>query len=518
MLAPHTNSFNKGWTITISLILFTITVLTRIPFTSKILSHWDSVQFAIATEKYDITVHQPHPPGYFLYVMLGKLLNHFTGDANTSFIVISIVASGLTVVSIFLLAHRMFDGMTALGASVLAISSPLFWFYSEVALTYIVESFFSVFFAYICWRILNGEHKLIFISALLLALAGGIRQSTIVFLIPLWLYSIKNVRYEYILISFSLLIAGVVSWLLPMLSMTGGFVKYQAAMNEHWAETFEPFTCINLGFKCLLPYALKFFRFVSYGLGLFAAISIFCIIMTGFKNIKRTLFSHYSIFIGLWIAPFIFALILLFMHTANPGYSLFFIPALLIASVKIVKSATEKVYSSVNIFVVLILFTTIFNVYVFIFSTSPLSRNMLEKNYSYITNFVTSIRAHFSPSDTIIVSPEVLFLPNYIEASPRHFMYYLPEYRVYIIDLEDERIHRRGKFRKFYWQNHKIFISDTLHIPHGVKYFVSPIWDKRAIEKLREYGESIDILYDGDKKIAFYGDINLILKAYNRTQ
>src|SRR4030043_321809 len=95
--------------ILLSGLFFVIIIVTRIPFTSKLLYHWDSVQFALALEKYDIAVHQPHPPGYFLYVMLGRLLNLFIEDANTVFVSISFIFSGLTVVAVYYLGKEVFD-------------------------------------------------------------------------------------------------------------------------------------------------------------------------------------------------------------------------------------------------------------------------------------------------------------------------------------------------------------------------------------------------------------------------
>ncbi len=95
--------------------LFLLTVISRIPFTSKFLYHMDSVQFALALDQYDVTIHQPHPPGYFLYVMLGRLLRLFIHDANTVFVVISIFFSGLTVVAVYFLGKEMFDRKTAMG-------------------------------------------------------------------------------------------------------------------------------------------------------------------------------------------------------------------------------------------------------------------------------------------------------------------------------------------------------------------------------------------------------------------
>ena len=101
------------------LFLFLLTVISRLPFTSKYLYHMDSGHFALALQNYDLVLHQPHPPGYFLYVMLGKLLDPFISDANTTFVLISIVFSGLTVAAIYLLGKEIFD------ARVGTIASPL---------------------------------------------------------------------------------------------------------------------------------------------------------------------------------------------------------------------------------------------------------------------------------------------------------------------------------------------------------------------------------------------------------
>ena len=118
-----------------SLLFLVITVISRIPFTSKYLYHMDSVQYALALEQYNITIHQPHPPGYFLYVMLGRFINFFMHDANITFIVISIVFSGLTVVAVYYLGKEIFNKKTGIIAAAIAMTSPNLWFHGEVALT-----------------------------------------------------------------------------------------------------------------------------------------------------------------------------------------------------------------------------------------------------------------------------------------------------------------------------------------------------------------------------------------------
>ena len=52
-----------------------LTVLSRLPYRARMLYNWDGVQFALALREYDVVKHQPHPPGYILYVGLGRVVN-----------------------------------------------------------------------------------------------------------------------------------------------------------------------------------------------------------------------------------------------------------------------------------------------------------------------------------------------------------------------------------------------------------------------------------------------------------
>ena len=115
----------------------------RLPFVSNALVNWDAVQFALATRSFDIARHQPHPPGYILYVGWGRLLTWLTGDANTAFVLTSLIAGSLSVSLLYLLGREMLGGRTALLAATLFALSPLVWYYSIVALTYAVEALLS---------------------------------------------------------------------------------------------------------------------------------------------------------------------------------------------------------------------------------------------------------------------------------------------------------------------------------------------------------------------------------------
>ena len=181
------------------LALFALSLLLRLPFVSNALVNWDAVQFALATRSFDIARHQPHPPGYILYIGWGRLLTWLTGDANAAFVLTSLIAGSLAVALLYVLGREMIGARSALLAATLFALSPLVWYYSIVALTYAVESLFLLVVAWLCWRALaacpasegrkSWRERLALLAALMLGIAGGVRQSTLVLLLPLWLYA-----------------------------------------------------------------------------------------------------------------------------------------------------------------------------------------------------------------------------------------------------------------------------------------------------------------------------------------
>src|SRR5437763_10034270 len=74
-------------------VLIGAVALTRLLFSSHFLYDIDSVNFALALDRFDPSVHHPHPPGYFLYICLGRLVNTLFHNANSALVAISIAAS-----------------------------------------------------------------------------------------------------------------------------------------------------------------------------------------------------------------------------------------------------------------------------------------------------------------------------------------------------------------------------------------------------------------------------------------
>lgn len=216
------------------LLLAAATALTRFLFRSHGLYDLDSLGFALGVEHFDPRVYQPHPPGYFLYECLGKLIHTVIPDVNLALVMLSIVASCGAVVLIYRLAMDWFGIQAARFAGLIFLFSPLAWFHGTVALTYIVEAFFSALVGYLCWRIECGDYRLVLAASAILGVSGGVRPSSLMLLGPLFLYSLRKAGWRRVAAAAGALLLVLLAWFVPMILASGGLEQYFGALFSLW--------------------------------------------------------------------------------------------------------------------------------------------------------------------------------------------------------------------------------------------------------------------------------------------
>jgi 4-amino-4-deoxy-L-arabinose transferase-like glycosyltransferase len=469
------------------LTLFVVTLLSRLPFTSKLLYNLDSVQFAMAVEKYDVALHQPHPPGYFLYVMLAKMLNGFVHDANTSYVMISGIFGSLTVVAIYYLGKEVFNKEVGRWAALLALASPLLWFYSEVALSYIVEAFFSVYVALLCWRILRGEHRLTGWSAVILGISGGIRQNTPVFLFPLWLFSLRNIQPRKIILALTVFTLVSLLWFVPMVVMTGGLDRYYEALRILWVTQNAPGTILESGMEYRIKFVSAVGRFAFYAVGLGLVLMLLHLYSLMRKGLWCSLFMGKGLFFVIWIVPALLFYIFLHIHTGNPGFGLFYAPALLIlvpVSVSYVIEEAKRLLPRLNfrpkpVFLGMMSLLLLFNLSLFLFSSIGTSAMEIRNHDVRLNGILDKIQKEFSPTNTIIVSrPYFLY-------SSWHTAYYLRDFASY---LEGHQYPEPEDSLKIFQNKGPFSLVSETTSPKNVDYFVYLI-DPDDLEE-RDFAEA----------------------------
>jgi 4-amino-4-deoxy-L-arabinose transferase-like glycosyltransferase len=155
-------------------------------------------------------------------------------DANLALVLMSIAAGIASVILIYLLALDWFGERAAVFAGLLFLFSPLAWFHGTVALTYSVEAFFSALLGYLCWRIDRGNGNFILPTAILLGISAGVRPSSLLFLGPLFLYSLRHATAKKMLLGATALGLTLIAWFLPMIWASGGFDAYIGALVSLW--------------------------------------------------------------------------------------------------------------------------------------------------------------------------------------------------------------------------------------------------------------------------------------------
>jgi MFS family permease len=231
-------------------------VVTRVPFAARRLWDHDSVQFALGVEKYDLAAHHPHPPGYPLYIAVLKLLAMLGVDSLHGMVALSILASALGAALIVPLTARLAsaDGARAVRAGALAaalyVFNPLLWFYGELPLVYAVEGGMTVGLAYAALRMADGRGPFLAACAAF-ALAGGVRPSTLVLLLPLFLLGAwhawrRGAAAGTMAAGAALGAAVGLAWLVPLLVAAGGLAAYRRIGSEHFSALL-PYTSILYG-------------------------------------------------------------------------------------------------------------------------------------------------------------------------------------------------------------------------------------------------------------------------------
>ncbi|HIP95918.1 MAG TPA: hypothetical protein EYH32_01740 [Anaerolineae bacterium] len=422
-------SASETWT---TVALFLGTVLSRVPFRSHILYHWDSVNFAFAMQHFDVAAEQPQPPGYIAYVWLCRLVDLLFHDPQTTMVWISIVGSGLAVVAMYLLGRAMFDRRTGLVGALFLATSPLFWFYGEIALPHALDTFLVILSAWLLWEVMQGRAWAVVPAAASLAVAGGVRQQTPVFLGLTALCAairflrrvgwVRGLRWGGVAIAvFGLLCAG---WFFPLINSTGGLARYRQVVGA-FSERFDTTTSLLLGagWFGLSRNLRKLSMYTAFGWSV-------ALVPLGLYVLQRVGQRRFGVrwerilFLLAWVSPPLFFYVII--HMGQQGLVFVFLPALLLvsalATVRLLEGRGRMALAMGMAALVLI------NVGLFIAlpeyplgseRLKVLSWDTLRNNDVYYQGRFDAIREHFPAESTAIIATRW-----------RHVQWYLPEYRL----------------------------------------------------------------------------------------
>jgi hypothetical protein len=416
-------------------------LFSRIPFRSEYLYHWDSVNFALGLKQYNILAHQPHPPGYFLYSMLGKSVNYFIQNENASLVWISLVSGIFGIAAIYWLGQLIFDRRVGLLAALLTLVSPLHWFYSEVALSYQLEFFFVILIAGFAFILLSGRHEIWPWLAFVLGVAGGFRLNALIFLIPLWLVCLVQLDWRKRILSVAILTAVSLAWVIPMIFAAGGLQAYVTVMGDQGGYVLN-----NSSIFSITQIATNIVRttvFIAYGVTIGGFIIIWGLWL--FLKHWRSLIHDRSIWtIGLWLVPSLGFYTLLFVR--QHGYIFTFLPALILIVAMLLVKLGDRVRHHFHIQVTPLLAAPVLLVNLLFFLLAPPqlfglpnlilqtpSWNTIQETDQITEEWSTIVQSRFSPEETIVFAGGRFY---------RHPDYYLSSFQLPTLynNLREENI------------------------------------------------------------------------------
>ena len=300
-------------------LLAALTALTRYVLRSHYLYDIDSVNFALALERFDPVSHQPHPPGYFLYVCLGRLSRLVFQDTNSALVALSVLFSCGAVVVIALLAAEWHGRAAARFAGLIFLFSPLAWFHGTVALTYIVEAFFSALTGFLCWRARTGGGRWVVAAAVTAGVGAGFRPSSLLLLGPLLLLSLERAGAGLAAAGLAALGATVAAWFLPMTIMSGGSA-WASSLWSLWTTVAGKTTAFNSSPLNSLARAVTIAAICGLAFGGAALLPLAA------QSKNNTPDHHRNRFLLVWIAPGLLFFTFVFLKFVNSGYLLVLFP------------------------------------------------------------------------------------------------------------------------------------------------------------------------------------------------
>lgn len=174
---------------------------------------WDEVLFCLAVGDYNVAAHFPHPPGFPLYIVLGRLARLFADTDFHALQTVNLIAGSFAFPVVFWLARSFrMDFQASLGSALLFVFLPNIWFFGGTAFSDVPAAilFLAAIAAYMSAGTETRDHL---IASMLFGAGILIRpQNAVVAVFPWALAAVRLVRAKNYrgLVAATALLAGIV--------------------------------------------------------------------------------------------------------------------------------------------------------------------------------------------------------------------------------------------------------------------------------------------------------------------
>ena len=203
---------------------------------SRWLDDWDSVNFALALDSFDLLKHQPHPPGYPLYVAAGKLVHLVVAGHAAALTLVSSLSGAAVAAMVFMLLRRFVDWAVALVAAIaMALSPLLLAAIGSRPHRHVRHGLFVVAFLLVedyPVSTAQGERARRIACGVIAGLSLGARPHVTLLIVAYWCVRAVwsgSFSWRHLPTAVLSFLAGALAWLIPAALATGGFDTYVSA-------------------------------------------------------------------------------------------------------------------------------------------------------------------------------------------------------------------------------------------------------------------------------------------------
>jgi hypothetical protein len=235
------------------LVIAVLYLTAHLPFLAPSLEDIDSINFALGLRHFDPALHQPHPPGYPVYMLLGHIslpiverVTSATGmpaEARALAVWSALGGAGCIVAAWFLFrglggrAREVSTEQAAVWATLLLAAAPDFWMTGLRPMSDMPGLALAVAAQALMLMPRGPSGTAIAAGALLAGIATGIRVQSAVLTLPLLAFVIvEQRRFVKPLLAF---VIGCLAWGIPLLIASGGLSAYLAALNTQAVQDFS---------------------------------------------------------------------------------------------------------------------------------------------------------------------------------------------------------------------------------------------------------------------------------------
>lgn len=295
-------------------------------FGARFSFNWDSSQYARGMTEFNIFKHQPHPPGYLLWVLSARVLEPLAGGAMRAQIVVAFLMALLALAIFYLLALRILESQaSALTSTALLAYAPGVALNSSISSPSITDLVSSLVAGYLAFLDPRRRQWRIVACLAALGLLAGFHQSNLALLAPLaaaaalshWRHAWRAVCAGAILGTLAFL-----AWYVPLANSVGGWRVLSHLTSVQFHDS-AGMSSVFYGAPLRRHLSMTLNNIIYSGMNLAPWLVAFGLPFIWHRNKLPGWWSY-----ALWMIPTL--IMTLLIHSGRVGYWLIALPPLLL--------------------------------------------------------------------------------------------------------------------------------------------------------------------------------------------